>query len=48
MQTWQVAILIKPYVLLIMFLPGALVASWLRRVLPEGRMKRILLFSWTV
>lgn len=48
MEGWQWALLLKPFGLLIMFLPGAYFAWWLRKRLPDGRLKRILFYSWKV
>lgn len=48
MEGWQIALAIKPFALVIMFAPGALFVWWLRKRLPEGRLKRILFFSWRV
>jgi len=48
MQAWQLAIILKPFGMLLMFIPGAVLVWILRRKLPEGRLKRFLLFSWKV
>lgn len=41
---WHVAVpvLLKPFVLLALFLPAALLSHLLRRFIPEGRVKRWL------
>ena len=48
MEGWQWALVLKPFGLLLMFLPGAVLVWWLKRHLPEGKLRRILLFSWRV
>lgn len=48
MEGWQWALMLKPFGLLIMFTPGALLVWWLKRKLPAGRLRRILLLSWRV
>ena len=47
-EGWQLAIVLKPFGLLLMFLPGAVIAWWLRRALPDGALKRFLFISWKV
>lgn len=48
MEGWQWALLLKPLGLLIMFTPGAMLVWWLRKRMPDSRLKRILFFSWRV
>lgn len=48
MEGWQLALLLKPIGLLIMVLPGAYLAWYLRKYLPDGRLKRFLFISWKV
>ena len=48
MEPWTLAIILKPLILVLYFLPGAIIAWYLRKRLPEGRLKRILFFSWRV
>ena len=48
MEPWHWAILLKPFFLFLMFIPGAILVWWLRRYLPDSRLKRILFFSWKV
>ena len=48
MEGWQLALILKPFGLLLMFAPGAVIVYLLRRRLPEGRLKRFLLISWRV
>lgn len=48
MQSWQIAIVLKPFVLLLMFAPGACITALLRRHMPHCRLKNILLISWSV
>lgn len=48
MHGWQLAIVLKPLLLLLMFSPGALAVTWMRRYMPQSRLKNILLISWRV
>jgi hypothetical protein len=48
MTGWQLALIFKPFGLLLMFAPGAVIVYLLRKRLPSGRLKRFLLFSWKV
>lgn len=48
MENWQIAILVKPLALLLIFAPGALVVWWLRKRMPDSKLKRLLFFSWRV
>ena len=48
MEGWQLAIVLKPFGLLILFGFVALLVYPLRKYLPEGRLKRFLFFSWKV
>lgn len=48
-EPWILAIIVKPFALAVLFL----VIVWpieraISRLLPEGRLKRILFFSWRV
>ena len=47
-EGWQLAIMLKPIGLLILFAPGAMLVWWLRRFAPESSLKRFLLISWKV
>lgn len=48
MEGWQWALVLKPFGLLLMFAPGALFVWWLKKRLPAGWLRRVLLFSWRV
>ena len=48
MSGWEFAIMLKPFGLLLMFIPGAVIAYLLRKHLRYGLLKRILFFSWRV
>ena len=48
MEPWHWAIVLKPFALLALFSVVALIAYPLRKYLPEGQLKRLLLFSWKV
>jgi hypothetical protein len=43
MPTFAWAILIKPFVLLVMLAPGVYLRFYFQRRMPEGRWKRLLL-----
>mgnify|MGYP001592826120 FL=1 len=46
MEGWQWALVLKPFGLLLMFAPGAVLVWYLKRNLRAGWLRRILLFSW--
>ena len=48
MEGWQWALVLKPFILFVYLIPGALLVWWLRRLMPDGKLKRFLLFSWRV
>ncbi len=48
MEGWELALVLKPLGLLLMFAPGALLVWYLKRNLPQGWLRKILLFSWRV
>lgn len=49
MEPWQLAMLFKPLGLLILFVGILLPLKWLfHKIIPEGRLKRLLFFSWKV
>lgn len=48
MEPWLLAIILKPFGLLLLFGLVALLVFPLRKHMPEGRLKRILFFSWRV
>lgn len=48
MEPIHLAIILKPFILVLYFIPGAILVWWLRKKLPEGKLKRFLLFSWKV
>lgn len=48
MEGWQWALVLKPFGLLLMFTPGAVLVWYLKRNFPHGIIRRILLFSWRV
>ena len=47
-EGWHIALLIKPFALVVLFGGTFLVARFMRKNLPDGRLKRFLLFSWKV
>ena len=47
-MTFVLSAALKPFVALLLCVPGALAVRWLKRKLPPGRLRRILLFSWRV
>lgn len=47
-MSWQLAIVLKPFILLLLFSPGAVASHAIRRHMPQGRFKDILLISWRV
>ncbi len=48
MDGWLLALMIKPFGLLMMFAPGAVLVYYIKRKFPAGWLRRILLFSWRV
>lgn len=48
MEGWHIALLLKPFGLLLLFAPGAVIVYLLRCRLPDCRLKRFLLISWRV
>lgn len=48
MSPWMVAVALKPFFLLAMFLPGAIAVWWIRKKMPDCALKRFLLISWKV
>jgi hypothetical protein len=42
------AVVLKPFVLLVLFFLIALLVLPIKKYLPEGRLKRFLFFSWRV
>lgn len=48
MEGWQVALIMKPIILLILFGTVRALTFPLYRWMPEGKLKRILFFSWRV
>lgn len=48
MENWQIALLIKPLALFGFFVVIAFIARVIKMILPEGKLKRFLFFSWKV
>ena len=48
MEPWHLAVLLKPIGLLFMLAPGAVLVWYLRKHLPESKLKRFMLISWKV
>lgn len=48
MEGWQIALVVKPIGLLILCAPGAALAYFLKRRMPHGALRRILLYSWRI
>ncbi len=49
MQSWHLAIALKPLIALVIMLAIVLPVKWLfLHAIPEGRLKRILFYSWKV
>jgi hypothetical protein len=42
LSDFAIAMLVKPLVLLALFVPAALLGRWVIRRIPEGRVKRLL------
>jgi len=48
-MNWVVALMIKPFALIVLFVLIVWpIERWIAKRIPEGRLKRILLFSWRV
>lgn len=43
MTSWQVALIVKPFILILYLLPGAIVAHLVRKKMKDGKLKRLLL-----
>jgi hypothetical protein len=48
MEGWQLAIVLKPLGLIVLFGFTWYLSRWIKQYLPEGRLKRFLFFSWKV
>ena len=48
MEPWHFAVMLKPFLLLLLFIPGAVIAWWIKWRIPHGAIKRFLLISWKV
>lgn len=48
MEGWQIAILLKPLGLIVLFGFTWAVAKVIKPHIPEGKLKRFLFFSWKV
>lgn len=48
MEGWQLALLFKPLGLLVLFGFTWIVSRAIKPHIPEGRLKRLLYFSWKV
>jgi hypothetical protein len=48
MESWQIALLIKPLALFLFLFLVAMLAHGIKKILPEGKLKRFLFFSWRV
>jgi len=48
METWFIALLIKPFVAFVILFSAAVISAALLKRMPEGRLKKILSFSWRV
>ena len=47
-EGWQLALMLKPFGLLLMFAPGAVIVYLLRNRVTDCALKRFLLISWRV
>ena len=47
-MTWLIAIVLKPFIAVVILCGVRLLALWIRDLLPDGRLKRFLFFSWRV
>lgn len=48
MEPFAWAIILKPFLLVLYLLPGAALAWYLRKRMPDCGLKRILFYSWRV
>lgn len=48
MEGWQIAIVLKPFALVILFGFTFFASRAIKPYIPEGRLKRFLFFSWKV
>lgn len=48
MEGWQWALVLKPFGVFLLCVPGAMIVWWMKRNMPQGLARRILLFSWRV
>ncbi len=48
MTSMLLAIVLKPFVLLLLLVPAALATWWIRKQMPDCALKRFLLISWKV
>jgi len=49
MQSWHWAIMLKPLIAVLIMLAIVLPIKWIFwKLIPEGKLKRILFFSWKV
>jgi len=49
MSSWQLAVVLKPLGMLLIMVAIVLPIKWIFwKLIPEGRIKRILFFSWKV
>ena len=42
MPNWMISIVVQPIALFCLFVPVYFLAKWLKRVIPDGRVKRAL------
>ena len=48
-MSWGLAILLKPFIAFVIMAGIVLPIEWIfRKIIPEGRLKRILFYSWKV
>ena len=49
MQTWQIAVVLKPLIAIAIMCLIVVPIKWIFwKLIPEGKLKRILFFSWRV
>lgn len=48
MDPWLWAVALKPFGLLLMFAPGALLVRYIKYNMPDSKLRRFLLISWKV
>ena len=46
MEGWQIAVVVKPLVLLVFLFSVRLFAHFVENRMPDSRLKRVLFFSW--